>query len=185
MSPSARPSLSTSPPDLAGAPSITRFLLAGLLLGALWFALVGPEAAASWVVGLPTVVASAWSFTRLSRGNALRLSLVSAALLIPVFVWESFRGGIDVARRVLRPRLDLDPGLVDYRLRLTTTSARVFFVGFVSLLPGTLSADLQGDTLRIHALDLGADPLPELLRLEWRVAAIFRDTFPSGSGAAP
>jgi multicomponent Na+:H+ antiporter subunit E len=111
-----------------------------------------------------------------------RISVISALALIPLFAWESFRGGIDVAGRVLRPRLDLAPGLVDYRLGLTSNAARVFFINLVSLLPGTLTADLDGDRMRVHALNLGADPLPGVRRLEQRVAALFREALPAGAG---
>ncbi len=99
----------------------------------------------------------------------------AVAQFVPLFFWESFKGGIDVARRVVGPRLDVEPGFFDYRLELTLPSARVFFVDVVSLLPGTLSADMHGDTLRVHALDRSVDTAGELRRLECHVAAIFRD----------
>jgi multicomponent Na+:H+ antiporter subunit E len=102
--------------------------------------------------------------------------------LLPVFFWESFRGGFDVARQVLRRRPKINPGLFDYRLNLSSASARVFFVDLVSLLPGTLSADIRGDRMRIHALDLKQDSVTELGRLERRVAAVFGQTLPDEAG---
>jgi len=93
--------------------------------------------------------------------------------LLPVFIWESFRGAIDVARRVIGWQLDVEPGVFDYQLRLAAPFERILFVVLVSLLPGTLSADMQGSQMRIHTLDLRADVTAELDRLERLVAACF------------
>ena len=155
--------------------SRNRLLVRGLMLGALWIILAGPDDPSSWIIGLPAVVAAVGCYGGLSEGSKYRLSMRALALFVPLFFWESFKGGIDVARRVLRPRLDVAPGFFDHRLGLTLPTARVFFIDLVSLLPGTLSADVHGDTLRVHALDSRMNPVPELLRLERVVAAIFRD----------
>ena len=88
---------------------------------------------------------------------------------------ESLRGGIDVARRVLSPRLDVAPGFLTYRTRLSGPQARLLFVNSVSLLPGTLAADLQDDRLTIHALDSDAEFAEDLARLETAVARVYRE----------
>ncbi len=155
--------------------SRNRFLVSGLVLGVVWFVLTGGRDPSSWIIGLPAVLAAAWCYKGLSRGSPHRPSMLAVARFVPVFFWESFKGGTDVARRVVGPRVDVDPGFFDYRLGLILPSARVFFVDLVSLLPGTLSADIHGDTLRVHALDRGVDPTGNLRRLERLVAAIFRD----------
>jgi multicomponent Na+:H+ antiporter subunit E len=103
--------------------------------------------------------------------------------LLPLFLRESFRGGLDVTRRVIGRRLDVEPGVFDYRLRLAAPSGRVLFAGLVSLLPGTLSADLEGDRVRIHTLDLRLDAASDLDRLEKRVASCFGDYLPDPRGA--
>ena len=156
-------------------PSTYRFLMGGLVFSAVWSIFAGARDPASWIIGLPAVVAAAWCYASLAQDRRHRLSLLALAQFIPLFFWESFKGGIDVARRVLGPRLHVAPGLLDYRLGLTLPSARVFFVDLVSLLPGTLSADVQGDRLRVHALDRSVNPAGDLRRLERLVAAIFGD----------
>ena len=125
------------------------------------------------------MVGATWAYARLSSDDASRLSVVGAIRLIPYFFHASFMGGIDVAWRVVGPRLDVAPGFFDYKLFLTLPSAQVFFVDLVSLLPGTLSADVRGATMRIHALDCRVDPVPELDRLERRVAALYGETLPN------
>jgi len=164
--------------------SIPRLLISGFVFTALWVTLAGYDDPAAWIIGVPAIVAAAWSHARLSAGGKSRLSIVGGIRLIPFFLRESFTGGIDVARRVVGPRIDVNPGFFDYRLGLPSTPARVFFVDLVSLLPGTLSADVRGDTVRIHALDRGVDPFPELARLEERVAALYGETLPNRTVAA-
>jgi multicomponent Na+:H+ antiporter subunit E len=160
-----------------------RSLKTALVFSALWVVLSGYEDPSSWIIGLPAVLAATWSRGRLPIGHRRRLSATGILRLLPVFLWESFKGGFDVARRVVGRRLSVEPGLFDYPLRLTAPSGRVFFVGLVSLLPGTLSADVQGDMLRVHALDLRVNAAGELDRLERLVASCFGETLPELPGS--
>jgi multicomponent Na+:H+ antiporter subunit E len=61
-------------------------------------------------------------------------------------------------------------------MRLTQPSARRLFVNSLSLLPGTLAADIDGECLRIHALDRGVDLKDELVRLERMVSAVYGES---------
>lgn len=82
-------------------------------------------------------------------------------------------GGLDVARRAMARDVRLDPDLLEYPLRSPAGTARVFFMILISLLPGTLSANLQGDLLMVHVLDRRQDMQSALARLEENVARIF------------
>ena len=141
-------------------------------LVAVWWILAGSEQEA-WIVGIPTVfVATVISF-RLLPIATWRWSLGGAARFVPYFVYCSTTGGVDVTRRALDPRLPLTPGLLHYRLRLPAGTARVFLANVISLLPGTLSADIRGDTLVVHVLDTTLPILRRLQRLESIVASLF------------
>lgn len=128
-----------------------------LLLAGLWAVLTG-GAPSSWWIGVPLIGLAAW--VNLSWWPAWRLSPVGVLRFLPYFAYQSLAGGWDVALRALRPSRPLDSGLIDYRLRLPPGTPRVAMANLVSLLPGTLSADLDGERLVIHALDAR----PELLR---------------------
>jgi len=92
---------------------------------------------------------------------------------LPYFLWHSLRGGVDVSRRALSPRISLAPSFLDYPLRLPAGSPRLFLTNVMSMLPGTLSVELLGDCLRVHVLDATADVFLELEELESRVAGVF------------
>lgn len=147
-----------------------------LVYAALWVVLSGYENPSSWIIGIPAVIAASWAHGRLSSPGRKVLSARGILRLLPVFIWESLRGGIDVARRVIGWRLDVEPGVFDYQLRMAAPFGRILFVVLISLLPGTLSADLQGNLVRIHTLDLRVDVAAELDRLERHVAACFGES---------
>jgi multicomponent Na+:H+ antiporter subunit E len=70
------------------------------------------------------------------------------------FLVESFRGGLDVAWRALHPALKIEPGFTRHVIGLPAGQPRTLLVSVLSLLPGTLSADLEddGETLVVHSL---------------------------------
>ena len=85
------------------------------------------------------------SAPRLARSAALRSLAVLGT------------GGVDIAARAMSLRPVLTPDLIACRLALASTRERVTLPDLVSLLPGTLSADLQGIDLTARALDRGRD----------------------------
>ncbi|WP_296809408.1 Na+/H+ antiporter subunit E [Thiocapsa sp.] len=140
-----------------------------------WLILVGPDPA-SWIIGGPFVIGATLASLDLSKPRDQTLSLTSLAGFVPYFLRESFRGGLDVAARVLLPRMRVRPGNQTYRVRLQNPRARLVFIDSISLLPGTLSADLRGDLVTVHALDVDTDVLEDLTTLERRVAALFGES---------
>ena len=141
-------------------------------LAALWWLLVDGDPA-SWILGVPAVAAGVWLAVRLHGHPGGAPSVPGLLRLAPYFLYESLRGGIDVAGRTLSPRLRVRPGLYVYRVSLSQRGARVLFANCVSLLPGTLAAGLDGERLVLHLLDLDSDPEADLRRLEGLVQGVF------------
>ena len=128
----------------------------------------------SWQVGLPAILIAVFIDYRLSPPRGNRWSLGGLIVYAYYFIKLSITGGIDVAWRTYHPRLPLNPAIIEYPLRLTSLSARNLFVCTVSLLPGTLSAELGDNILFVHVLDVGRPFKQELKIIEDRVAAIFQ-----------
>lgn len=138
----------------------------------LWYVLAG-GAAASWIVGAPTVLA-ATAVGMSCRGPRWRVSLRGAVRFSAYFVVQSLKGAIDVAGRVLGPKVRIAAGLIEYEMTLLRDPpARDCFVLCVSLLPGTLVASIEGDRVIVHVLDVGAPVAEELAQLERVVAGLF------------
>ena len=157
---------------------IPSFILRTLIFLVIWWVITEGNQA-SWWIGLPAVFLAV----------IISIILIPATIInwyelfkfIPYFIIRSFGGGIDVARRALHPKLPIVPALIDYPLRLPIGLPQVFFINTVSLLPGTLIADLQGDTLKVHVLDETSGFIDEIRSVELSVAKIFAVTL-SGSG---
>jgi multicomponent Na+:H+ antiporter subunit E len=163
---------STVKPDRK--PDITALVTATFLFVGLWW-VISKGAAESWLIGIPVVVGAVWASRRLAPGTGKRISLLGLLHFIPFFFWESLRGGLDVALRTLAPRMRIQPAFQHYRMSLKQPAARSFFTACVSLLPGTLAADLQEERLEVHVLNAGADVNTELNKLERAVARLFQD----------
>lgn len=152
------------------------FVLRMLLFAGLWVVLTRADPL-SWIIGAPVVAAAAWASARLNTQCPLaRIALRQLPGFIGFFLLASLRGGLDVARRILASPPAITPGFIRYHTGLSQPGARVFFLDLISLLPGTLSADLDApDQLVIHTLDQSADNRAELAQLERRVAALWRE----------
>jgi multicomponent Na+:H+ antiporter subunit E len=166
----------------AGA-RLARFGWRALLLAALWLVLVeGHPGHLS--VAVATIVGAAAVATYLDLGAGWRLRPLAVLRFVPFFLRVSIAGGVDVARRAFHPGLPLDPGMLRYRLRLAAdTPAATFFVGVVSLLPGTLCAEIDGAEAIIHVVDLEQDNRARLGTLEDRIAALFGVPLDAEAGA--
>ncbi|MDJ0956835.1 MAG: Na+/H+ antiporter subunit E [Arenicellales bacterium] len=143
------------------------FVLAGL------WVVISDGDTSSWLIGVPAVVVAAWASTELGPRENRKVSLLGALGFVSFFLFESLRGGLDVARRTLTPVLKIQPGFLTYTCRLPAGGPRILFANCVSLLPGTLTAEFQDDVLTVHVLDTDAQSELELQRLEEAIAAVF------------
>ena len=101
------------------------------------------------------------------------LSLRGLLLFLPVFLWRSLTGAVDVARRAVTPSLPLQPVLLKYRTGLPAGPPRVVFANVISLLPGSLCADLDDDVLTLHLLTESATDTRGLQHLERTIGRLF------------
>ena len=63
------------------------------------------------------------------------------------------RANLDVARRVLSPRLPLDPAVVTVRTSLISPLGRLLLASSITLTPGTLTIDVREDLIDVHWID--------------------------------
>ncbi len=141
-----------------------------MVFALLWWILTG-GAADGWIIGVPVIIFAAW--LSLNLWGFRYLSMIGIARFMPWFLWQSLVGATDVAIRSFKPQMPLHPGLVRQRLRLPPGASRVMLANVVSMLAGTLSANLDDDELVIHALDQRKDMDAMVRDLEPRIAAIF------------
>jgi multicomponent Na+:H+ antiporter subunit E len=140
-------------------------------LVAMWVVLTGGDVG-SLVIGAPFVIAGAVVARMVPVGDH-RISPVGAARFGVVFLGRCFIAGVDVARRAFGPRSAIRPGFVDHRFGIPEGAPRHLLANVVSLLPGTMSAAVNGDVLQLHVLDTRLDVARDMASLERLVAGVF------------
>ena len=75
---------------------------------------------------------------------------------LPVFFWEVVKTNIDVAYRILHPRLLINPGIVKVKTTLKSDVALTFLSNSITLTPGTMVVDIDRDkgVLYVHWIDV-------------------------------
>ncbi|NQU76448.1 MAG: Na+/H+ antiporter subunit E [Planctomycetes bacterium] len=75
-------------------------------------------------------------------------------LYVPYFLYYCVRANLDVAFRVLHPDVPIRPGIVRIRTTLTGDMAKTFLANSITLTPGTLTIDIDGQDLYIHCINV-------------------------------
>ena len=69
---------------------------------------------------------------------------------------EIIKSNIDVARRILNPRLPISPNIFTVRAGQKTELGRVTYANSITLVPGTVTVDIDEDVFTVHALTQAA-----------------------------
>ena len=92
-----------------------------------------------------------------SEGGLSNLSfrkIVFTVRYLFVFIWEMIKANVDVALRVLNPKMPINPGIVEVPTQLKSNVAKLALANSITLTPGTLSVDVIGDKLYIHWINV-------------------------------
>ena len=73
---------------------------------------------------------------------------------IPFFLWEIIKANLDVAYRVINPKMPINPGIVEIRTNLKSDIAKLGLANSITLTPGTLTMDIDNDRLFIHWINV-------------------------------
>jgi len=78
-------------------------------------------------------------------------------LYVPYFLYYCVRANLDVAVRVIHPDLPIRPGIIKVRTTLTSDMAKSFLANSITLTPGTLTVDIDGQELYVHWINIHTD----------------------------
>ena len=151
-------------PRLRGA---LRLLLIGLLL---WLVLTGGHLPG--LVGIASLALALWAGLAFGSLHMYPWRPWQMIAFMAHFLRGSLLGGLDVALRALRPGRHIEPCFVEYALQVSPGQPRTLLVNAISLMPGTLTADLRDDVLLVHLLS--PQMSGEIDALEYRVSQLFR-----------
>lgn len=158
-------------------------LLLTLLLFASWVVFSGKFDAlhlGAGVVGAATIAVSTRRLLRLPPAVGASADHIfqgvrwgQVALYVPWLAWEIVASSVHVAYVVLQPRLPVSPRLLRFEAGLPHTLARLVLANSITITPGTVTLDVDGDDFVVHALTDVTARSVEVGRMRERVGRLF------------
>lgn len=130
-----------------------------IMLALAWAAIAGNFSILNLFVGFVFGLLAIW-LVREQLGASLYFrkshKIISLSFL---FLYELVMSTITVAILVLKPKLDFEPGIIAFPLKVKSDVEITLLANLITLTPGTLSVDVSDDkkTLYVHAID-ASDP---------------------------
>lgn len=120
-----------------------------------WFALSGQTSPQFLVLAVVSILLSVWIAARfriIDRDGspyhrALQLTLYMAWLIV-----EIIKSNVAVIARIVGPKSKIDPAMVLIRTSARSDVGKALFANSITLTPGTVTVDVDGDKLKVHAL---------------------------------
>ncbi|HVY88799.1 MAG TPA: Na+/H+ antiporter subunit E [Hyphomonadaceae bacterium] len=149
--------------------------LPGLLaaLAALWFALSGEIAPLYLMLGGLSVVFALWLAARLKiigRDASPYHRTVQLVLYLAWLLVEIVKANVAVIARILGPRRAIDPQLVRLRTGARTDLGKALFANSITLTPGTVTVEVVGVSMVVHALVGESAPAHSFSTMDRRAA---------------
>ena len=141
-----------------------KWLMCVLVVFALWLLLFWPWPI-DWAQDYPVVLAGACFAVIVGTllGNIYPDGMVKLLnprrwvfflIYVPYFLYYCVKANLDVAGRVVHPDVPIKPGIVKVQTSLTTDMAKTFLANSITLTPGTLTIDIDGQDLYIHWINV-------------------------------
>lgn len=64
-----------------------------------------------------------------------------------------FLAAIHISKVILNPQLPLKAGFIHHKTKLKSDAEKVIFANSITLTPGTITAEVNGDEFVIHQMD--------------------------------
>ncbi len=144
---------------------ITRNLQALLVLGGIWLLLSGHFTPLLLLLGGASVALVIWFLRRMDRTDQEPIELrpgLGLVLYLLWLLWCVIKANVDLARRVLDPKLPIHPVWARLDTRVKRPAETTLYANSITLTPGTLTTDVGEDHFLIHAVSQeGFDELRE------------------------
>ena len=130
-----------------------------LLLGT-WLLLTLPfsieELLTGSIASFLIVILTARSLPASTSGSITIKTFIFAIPFLFIFILELIKSNLDVAFRVLHPKLPINPGIVKVKTGLTSPLGRIILANAITLTPGTLTVETDNDTFYIHWINISS-----------------------------
>ncbi len=151
---------------MASAEMIWTVIVRAIGLLAVWILIAGASLS-DLPAGIAAAAIATWVSLILQRPGIEQIRFAPLIRLVLRMLFDSVLAGTDIARRVLDPRLPLNPGLIRYTPALAPGPTLAVFNTMTCLVPGTLAVGLAPDgALAVHCLDVAQNVAAVLARDE-------------------
>lgn len=131
-------------------------ILLNFILAFVWMFLKTSYSPASFFVGYFFGLLIIYIFRRFFTSRFYLLRVVAVVNLVYIFIKELFLSNIAVLKAVLRPKLNIKPGIFAFPTELKADWEITMLANLITLTPGTLVVDVSPDNkiLYVHAMDI-------------------------------
>jgi len=153
---------SENSPGHSNFSSLASFLGWVITLTLFWIVLTEKWTTSGITIGLGCSLLVAWitrpllSLAPRDAGVSRPIRMVPGVfrliLRLPWLAVQIFLGAFQVARVVLDPRMPIRPSVIPFRAHLSHSVARLTLANFITLTPGTVTLDVEGDQFTVHTL---------------------------------
>ena len=132
-------------------------IILNMILALTWMFLTTSATGPSFVIGYLLGAIILYLFRRFFDTPFYLRKVVSVVKLLLIFIRELLIANLDVFKAILRPKLELKPGIFSYETTLKKDWQITLLANMITLTPGTLVMEISPDnqTLYIHALNIG------------------------------
>ncbi|MGM0845877.1 MAG: Na+/H+ antiporter subunit E [Bacillota bacterium] len=131
-------------------------ILLNFFLAFLWMFLQVSFTSTSFIIGYILGLIVTFAFRRFFSSRFYMERIVAVIKLILLFLKELILSNIEVVKTLLKPKLDIEPGIFALPTELKQNWEITLLANLISLTPGTLVMDVSYDNkiLYIHTLDI-------------------------------
>jgi multicomponent Na+:H+ antiporter subunit E len=147
--------------------------LTGVLLG-VWLLWSGHFEPLLIGLGAVSILLTVWIARRMRIVDPEGAAQLGPGLLLylPWLVGEIVKSNLDVARRILDPKLPISPRIIKVPAGQASDLGRVIYANSITLTPGTVSVNTVGGTITVHALTREAAAGVETGEMDRRVTRL-------------
>ena len=128
-----------------------------------WLLLNGSLAPATLAVGVTVSLIisqlSTGGMTFFSGFHYTPKALMASLLYLLFFFKELMKANLTLAKIVLSPSLPINPGFVKVRTTLKSPMGRLLLANSITLTPGTLTVEMEGEWLYVHWVTMDAQDI--------------------------
>jgi multicomponent Na+:H+ antiporter subunit E len=120
-----------------------------------WLGLSGHYTPLIMTLGALSVLTVVWLTRRMKILDEETVPYLHVPKTMSYYSWlfkEIVKANVAVVRSVLSPDLEVSPKMVTVPAKQGTDLARTMFANSITLTPGTVSVDMVGDKILVHAL---------------------------------